>query len=353
LGWINGLFMLVLGLSVLGLAGFALINIVSNSISASGDNLAWQNSASVREQQRQRVIDLQERRLNDLIEENKKRLLEIGELEGQIQEINTNISSLRELARQLQELLNGAVVGSSSSGQIPLVPNPTVKGQGTDSSKYIPPIRLPGGYIEPAQGQQYLNQFTSLLNRLDGVSQLLNNRKQNLTDNTLQLGNYQQEIMQQRAQLDAASANLSQLSRLGDGDAAPDVMPWPGQISSTYGWRMSPFRAGVREYHYGLDIEASEGTPVQVTKAGIVTYFGYDPGYGNMIEVTHAGGWLTRYAHNSKIVAKLGQTVRKGDIIALSGNTGASTGPHIHYEIHRNGVPVNPANFIPSLKGRY
>jgi murein DD-endopeptidase MepM/ murein hydrolase activator NlpD len=328
------------------------VNLLSGSNTANGDSLAWQNSATVREEQRQQAIDLQERRLNDLSEENKKRLLEIGELEGQLQDINDGLNSLRGVSKQLQTLLGTSQAQGNSSSQIPLVPVPTVKGQGSDSANYIPPIRVEGGYIDPQQGQLYLNQFNGLLNKLDGVSQLLSTRKKSVTDYQLQLANYRQDISQQKAQLDAAAASLQQLSKMGDSNTAPDVMPWPAPITSPYGWRLSPFRPGVREFHYGLDIGVPEGNPVQVTKTGVVTYIGYDPGYGNMIEVTHTGGWLTRYGHNSKITVKLGQTVRKGDIIALAGNTGASTGSHIHYEIHKDGVPVNPANYIPYLANK-
>jgi murein DD-endopeptidase MepM/ murein hydrolase activator NlpD len=346
LGKITGTLFLLVVLTLLAGAAFGIFSAVSGTITDNGDSLAWQNSASVREQQRQRVIDLQERRLNDLQEENQKRLIEIGQLEGQLQDLGDSINSLKTVARQLQDLL-----GLSSSSQIPLVPS-TVRPQGSDSSQYIPPVRLNGGYLDPVQGQQYLDQFNGLLSKLDSFSQLLQNRKQSLTDYTLTLNNYRQDLSQQRADLNSASASLSQLSKLGDTDAAPDVLPWYGQITSPYGWRMSPFRPGVREFHYGLDINASEGTPVQVTKSGIVTYIGYDSSYGNMVEVTHAGGWLTRYAHNSKVLVQLGQTVRRGDILALSGNTGASTGPHIHYEVHHNGMPIDPATLVPTLTRR-
>lgn len=347
-GKITGGLVLLIVLLIMGLAMVGTLNFFfGGGLTVNGDSLAFQNSAAVREQQRQQVIDLQSRKLGDLQEENRKRLLEISELEGQLQELTNSINSLKGVAKQLQDLLGAA--GNSSNSQIPPVPAPTVKGIGSDSSQYIPPIRVAGGYIDPVQGQKYLSQFNSLLGKIDGFSQLLNNRRKSLTDYDVQLATYQQDLFRERIQLNSTTINLTQLSKISDGDAAPSIMPWPGPITSPWGWRMSPFRVGYREFHYGIDIGEPEGTPVQSTKAGIVTYIGFDPGYGNMLEITHAGGWLTRYAHNSRIIAKLGQTVLKGDIIALAGNTGASTGPHIHYEIHKNGVPVDPAQFIAGL----
>jgi murein DD-endopeptidase MepM/ murein hydrolase activator NlpD len=99
-------------------------------------------------------------------------------------------------------------------------------------------------------------------------------------------------------------------------------------------------------FHYGIDIAVPMNTPVQATKDGIVTYAAYDEIYGWRVEITHAGGWLSFYAHNTVLLVKVGQHVDKGAIIALSGTTGASTGPHVHYEIHLNGKPVDPALYI-------
>ena len=87
-------------------------------------------------------------------------------------------------------------------------------------------------------------------------------------------------------------------------------------------------------------------TPVLAVADGIVSHTGLDGGYGRMIEVTHGDGYVTRYAHNAKVLVKPGQTVKRGDAIALMGSTGRSTGPHVHFEVLRNGKPMNPLSFV-------
>jgi murein DD-endopeptidase MepM/ murein hydrolase activator NlpD len=120
-------------------------------------------------------------------------------------------------------------------------------------------------------------------------------------------------------------------------------------MTSKYGWRDNPFMPGTQQFHYGIDLGCYEGTPVLATKDGVVTHADYDAGYGNRVDISHAGGWLSIYGHNNRILVKVGQVVHKGDIIALSGNTGASTGPHVHYELHKDGTPIDP-NTVLAVK---
>ncbi len=94
-----------------------------------------------------------------------------------------------------------------------------------------------------------------------------------------------------------------------------------------------------------MDIACPIGTPVHVTQAGKVIVAGWTATYGITVMVDHGKGWITIYGHNSKLKVKVGQYVDQGQTISLSGNTGPSTGPHIHYEVRHNGVPVNPANY--------
>ena len=124
--------------------------------------------------------------------------------------------------------------------------------------------------------------------------------------------------------------------------------PVPGRtlISSGYGSRTSPIK-GKGEFHTGLDIPAPMGTPIRAAESGVVINSGSIRGYGYTIIINHGNGLCTLYGHNSKLIAKLGQTVKRGDIIALAGSTGYSTGPHCHFEVRLNGKHTNP---LPYLK---
>jgi murein DD-endopeptidase MepM/ murein hydrolase activator NlpD len=119
------------------------------------------------------------------------------------------------------------------------------------------------------------------------------------------------------------------------------VFEWPvhGRVSSNYGMRWG-------RMHYGIDIAVSTGTPVRAAFSGRVTFAGSLGGYGLLVKVNHGNGVETRYGHNSKILVKVGQIVEAGQVLARSGNTGVSTGPHVHFEIRKNGTAVNPASYL-------
>lgn len=116
------------------------------------------------------------------------------------------------------------------------------------------------------------------------------------------------------------------------------------RMASGYGWRIDPVYH-VRRFHSGMDFTAPVGTDIYATGNGIVTFTGWRQGYGETVEVDHGFGYTTRYAHCYKIIARRGQKVKRGDVIALVGNTGKSTGPHVHYEVHYNGKAIDPRNF--------
>ncbi|MEA3280094.1 MAG: M23 family metallopeptidase [Thermodesulfobacteriota bacterium] len=127
--------------------------------------------------------------------------------------------------------------------------------------------------------------------------------------------------------------------------STPAIRPTKGWISSRFGYRKSPF-TGLREFHKGLDIATKNGTPIIASADGIVTYAGRKRLMGRMIVIDHGHGMVTRYAHLEKILKKSGEPVKRGDTIGLVGNTGRSTGPHLHYEVRLNGIPVNPERYI-------
>jgi murein DD-endopeptidase MepM/ murein hydrolase activator NlpD len=118
-----------------------------------------------------------------------------------------------------------------------------------------------------------------------------------------------------------------------------------GWLSSKFGKRADPF-TGKQEYHKGVDFAGKEGSEVLATGDGVVTWSGRRSGYGNLVEINHGNGYVTRYGHNKTNTVEVGQAVKKGQQIALMGSTGRSTGPHVHFEVLRNGKQVNPAKFI-------
>ena len=120
-----------------------------------------------------------------------------------------------------------------------------------------------------------------------------------------------------------------------------------GWISSYFGMRNSPFKGG-REMHKGIDIAAKEGVEILAVAGGVVTRSGVGTGYGNIVEIDHGNGYKTKYAHNKANLVIVGQAVKKGEPIALLGSTGRSTGPHVHFEVIKNGKAVDPIPFMRS-----
>ncbi len=116
-------------------------------------------------------------------------------------------------------------------------------------------------------------------------------------------------------------------------------------ISSGFGYRSDPFTGGAA-FHAGLDFKGPIGAPIYAAAAGKVSYAGVRQGYGNVIEIDHGNGLMTRYAHMSRFAAALGQSVSAGDVIGAIGNSGRSTGPHLHFEVRINDRPVNPRPFL-------
>jgi murein DD-endopeptidase MepM/ murein hydrolase activator NlpD len=119
--------------------------------------------------------------------------------------------------------------------------------------------------------------------------------------------------------------------------------------SSNFGWRIDPF-TGKNAMHEGVDYMVPEGTPINASAGGMVVYADTHPQYGNMIEIDHGNQVITRYAHASRLLVKVGQMVRRGQEIAISGSTGRSTGPHLHFEVRYKGMAQNPVRFLEKAK---
>ena len=153
------------------------------------------------------------------------------------------------------------------------------------------------------------------------------------------------------AQLEHSGGQLSVLEALLfnrelDKNAMPNRYPIADSyITSGFGYRADPFGGG-SQLHKGVDFEANTGDPVLAVGDGVVTFSGVRSGYGNVVEVDHGNGYVTRYAHNSRLLGQVGDLVRGGQQIAKAGSTGRSTGAHVHFEVWENGVVVNPRQFL-------
>lgn len=139
--------------------------------------------------------------------------------------------------------------------------------------------------------------------------------------------------------------NLMAMRELGE-RIIPGGLPLiGGWISSHYGYRSDPF-TGHRALHRGVDFAGRPGTRIVSVAPGVVSYAGYKPGYGYVVEITHPTGYLTRYGHNSRNLVRSGQMVQKGDAVAVIGSTGRSTGTHVHFEVERDGKVLNPSRYL-------
>lgn len=127
----------------------------------------------------------------------------------------------------------------------------------------------------------------------------------------------------------------------------PTMWAHLGKINNEFGFRRNPFGGRSYEFHAGMDIDGERGDLVVAPANGTVTKASWSGGYGNMIEIEHAPGLATRYGHLSKLEVNEGDTVTRGQLIALVGSTGRSTGPHLHYELRLNDKPINPRHFLP------
>ena len=157
-------------------------------------------------------------------------------------------------------------------------------------------------------------------------------------------------------ELGAAGGQLSVLEMLlFDRELERNAMPsrWPvasSYITSSFGRRADPFGGGAA-WHKGIDFSARTGDPVLSVADGVVSYSGVRSGYGNVVEIDHGNGFVTRYAHNSRNVVQVGDLVRVGREIAKAGSTGRSTGAHVHFEVWQNGSVVNPRKFLGERNG--
>jgi murein DD-endopeptidase MepM/ murein hydrolase activator NlpD len=190
---------------------------------------------------------------------------------------------------------------------------------------------------------QFLGLGGSNLTVLKPNYQLDEVNKQLISETHKSLNNLELEIaVTSRSQAELSRFLKEQKSILA---STPSVRPTTGWISSGFGYRMSPF-TGEREFHKGLDIATRVGTPIIAPADGLVVLAEREGNFGNLITINHGYHLMTRYGHLHKFRARKGDFVKRGQVIAEVGETGRCTGPHLHYEVLLNGVPVNPLRYI-------
>jgi murein DD-endopeptidase MepM/ murein hydrolase activator NlpD len=172
-----------------------------------------------------------------------------------------------------------------------------------------------------------------------------------LPSQDLSLGDLTKQLELLTRQVDDRGDKLGVLESLLTMDSArkklvPTVLPvQAGWHSSNYGWRIDPF-SGQRAFHEGIDFLADQGTGIHAAAGGVVVYAEHHPQYGNMVEIDHGNDLVSRYAHASKLLVKVGDVVLSGARIAEVGRTGRATGTHLHFEVRHRGVPQNPTQFL-------
>ena len=166
-------------------------------------------------------------------------------------------------------------------------------------------------------------------------------------DILVSFGNLDKQLEDREQQLGVLESLL--MTRNLQNEVHPDGFPAEkGWISSFFGIRTDPF-TGRLAHHDGIDIAGKMGSNVLAVAAGVVTWAGDRFGYGNLVEINHGNGYVTRYGHNQKVLVQVGDTVKKGQVLALMGSTGRSTGPHVHFEVIRDGRVVDPIKYVRAL----
>ncbi|HAO54689.1 MAG TPA: hypothetical protein DCR03_03715 [Gammaproteobacteria bacterium] len=151
-------------------------------------------------------------------------------------------------------------------------------------------------------------------------------------------------VERKRRELQILEAIITNKQLFNDASPAGKPVKW-GWISSPYGERLDPL-TGRPAWHNGMDFAGRPDSEVVVVASGIVVHVGRNDSYGQVIDVGHGGGYLTRYAHHKEALVRRGDVVRKGDVIALMGNSGRTTGPHVHFEILKDGTQIDPTSYV-------
>jgi len=249
---------------------------------------------------------------------------EITRLQQQAQEMEQKMQAVQNLDRQVRELVGLKHNPPASQGPYAALSSRSARGGNLEErEKRIALLSLRDDKVESlsshSSGLKQLEEIDSVLSEIEAQSKYQINNLEKL----------HQEVT----------------DRLHFLEAVPNNWPLEGRLSSRFGFRRSPF-GNFREFHDGIDIVGPRGAVVTAAGAGRVTFVGWKAGFGRTVVINHGYGYSTLYGHNSAILVRVGQTVKKDAPIARVGSTGRSTGPHVHLTIFRNGAAIDPLKVL-------
>jgi murein DD-endopeptidase MepM/ murein hydrolase activator NlpD len=290
--------------------------------------------------QYKRIVDLESSRQEEMRNTILAQQEEVKRLADQTTQFQTDLSRVDELADQVRQMMGLVTPTPPITPTATVTPDNTsaVGGQGSAALAAAPssPERTTSSRGDrPTMG--LVGEDATLLSAMENTLPI---RSQTLTDLMAEAEKRLQRIdPEKRTTKEQLEQQLQLLA------AAPHALPLEGnpRIVSGFGYRTLN---GVREFHTGIDLSVWYGNPVMATADGTVKFAGWLGGYGWAVEIEHTMGFSTVYGHNSRLLVKAGAEVKTGDVIALSGSTGNSTGPHVHYEIRLNDKAVDPMTYI-------
>jgi len=218
--------------------------------------------------------------------------------------------------------------------------------QATEAENYLQEVRLLDQRVREMTGMDQRGDKTSRSGNTSNVPRSSSRSGRSLEPSEVnqQFTRINSEAVQARETLQLLEKDLKEYYAYLA--ALPDHWPVSGRITSTFGTRSNPFGGRGSEFHNGVDFGVSYGTPVEAAGDGVVTYTGYLSGFGNTVVISHGYGYKSSYCHLSRSLVKQGQRVTKGQKIALAGNSGRSTGPHLHFIIEKDGKVIDPLTVL-------
>ncbi|HET6579009.1 MAG TPA: M23 family metallopeptidase, partial [Gemmatimonadales bacterium] len=249
-----------------------------------------------------RTADLS--RTSRLQQENARLAQEIGELHGRLTTLADTINRISQRDARIRVLANLEPI------------DPSVQAAGIGGPTLASRPAMPAEGPAERRTQEIRVDLNALIRRADLLASSFEEAKDSLASHTRQLA------------------------------ATPSIMPTQGWLTSAFSSMRAHPILHISRPHEGIDVVAPLGSPIEAPAAGVVTDAGWESGYGNTVTLDHGYGIVTKFAHASKLLVKTGQHVSRGQRIALVGNTGLATGPHLHYEVHVNGRPVDPLRYV-------